>query len=163
LAFGSKRGGGLAFLREDLIVWSHRYLRDIRKFRNEGRPIFFLDETWCNAGSTAPKAWFDTNVKCKRQAFLEGVTTGLRDPIGKGERLIHVGNENGFLDGADLVFRTSGNRADYHGDMNEELFEKWFNEELIPRLPPRAVIVMDNVSYHIVSKWRSSQPLVPPR
>ena len=106
------------------MVWRHdtMYLRDIRKFRNEGRPIFFLDETWCNAGSTTttPKAWSDTTVKCKKQAFMEGVTTGLCDPIGKGERLIirHVGSERGFLEGADMVFRTSGDRADYHGDMN---------------------------------------------
>ncbi|XP_064644702.1 uncharacterized protein LOC135498375 [Lineus longissimus] len=34
--------------------------------------------------------------------------------------------------------------------MNGDLFEKWFKEELIPRLPPRAVIVMDNASYHSV-------------
>jgi transposase len=40
--------------------------------------------------------------------------------------------------------------------MNGELFEKWFNEELIPRLPPRAVIVMDNASSVQVEKFPTS-------
>lgn len=149
--FKKRSRQSLLIEREDLILWRHRYLREIKQFREEGRPIFYLDETWTFAGLTTPKSWQDTNLKTSRQSFLEGFGRGcLRDPTGKGERLIvlHVGNEYGFLDGAGLVFRTTGKLADYHGDMNSENFEKWVKEVLLPRLPPRAVIVMDNAKYH---------------
>lgn len=36
--------------REDLIVWRRNYLYDIRKYRKEGRQIYYLDEAWLNAG-----------------------------------------------------------------------------------------------------------------
>lgn len=32
--------------------------------------------------------------------------------------------------------------------MNSGNFEKWIQEKLIPNLPPRTVIVIDNASYH---------------
>jgi len=36
--------------REDLIVWRRNYFYNIRKYRQEGRQIYYLDETWLNAG-----------------------------------------------------------------------------------------------------------------
>lgn len=68
----------------------------IRNFRQQGTPIFYLDETWVNAGHT-------------RQAFAEGLSTGLLDPSGKGKRLIiitHIGNENAFVAGDLLMFES---------------------------------------------------------
>ena len=40
--------------------------------------------------------------------------------------------------------------ANYHDDMNAEVFEKWFANTLIPNLPKdrKVVIVMDNAKYH---------------
>ena len=32
--------------------------------------------------------------------------------------------------------------------MNSSLFETWFTDQLLPALPPDAVIVMDNASFH---------------
>jgi len=32
--------------------------------------------------------------------------------------------------------------------MNWELFKKWFMEMLIPNIPERSLIIMDNASYH---------------
>ena len=32
--------------------------------------------------------------------------------------------------------------------MNATSFEEWFNEELLPALPPNIIIVIDNASYH---------------
>ncbi|KAL4705355.1 hypothetical protein ACJJTC_006841 [Scirpophaga incertulas] len=37
----------------------------------QGRPIYYLDETWVNAGHTVGKVWEDTTVKSRKQAFLE--------------------------------------------------------------------------------------------
>jgi len=149
LGFRYKKRGRNAMLieKDDIIAWRHRYLRDVRKFRKAGRPIFYLDETWANAGHTPSRVWEDTTVSSSREAFLSGLSPGLKDP-----RLIilHVGNENGFIPGAELVFRSGGKLADYHGEMNGETFEKWFKETLIPKLPANSVIVMDNASYHSV-------------
>jgi len=32
--------------------------------------------------------------------------------------------------------------------MNQELFTKWFKEMLLPNIPERSLIIMDNASYH---------------
>lgn len=36
----------------------------------------------------------------------------------------------------------------YSGTMNHELFEDWFENYLIPELPDKSVIVMDNATFH---------------
>ena len=36
----------------------------------------------------------------------------------------------------------------YSGTMNSSLFETWFTDQLLPALPPDAVVVMDNASFH---------------
>lgn len=38
--------------------------------------------------------------------------------------------------------------ADYHEDMNGDVFESWFKNFLLPNLPPKSLIVMDNAKYH---------------
>lgn len=40
--------------------------------------------------------------------------------------------------------------GDYHNDMNEENFTRWLKTKLLPNLPPRSVLVVDNASYHNV-------------
>jgi hypothetical protein len=41
------------------------------------------------------KAWTDPAVKSKKQAFLLGLCTSIKEPIGKGRRLVvvHFGSE----------------------------------------------------------------------
>jgi transposase len=34
--------------------------------------------------------------------------------------------------------------------MNQEMFTKWFEEKLLPNIPERSLIIMDNASYHNV-------------
>ena len=53
------------------------------------------------------------------------------------------------LSGCDWVFKAKkGSVADYHQEMNQENFERWFQEKLLPALPTNCLIVMDNASYH---------------
>lgn len=134
--------------REDIVRWRHDYLRTIKRYRTENRPIFYLDETWLNEGHTKEKIWVDNTVKSKRHAFIEGLSTGLRNPSGKGRRLIilHAGSEEGFVNEALLVFEGKKS-GDYHEEMNGEVFESWF-AEFLEKLPDQAVIVMDNAPYH---------------
>lgn len=116
--------------------------------RAQGRQIFYLDETWINAGHSKSNIWMDKTIEHSRQAFLEGLSTGLRSPSGKGKRLIilHIGNENGFVENGLLLFEGIKN-GDYHSEMNAVTFEEWFSK-ILELLPPNAVIVMDNAPYH---------------
>lgn len=105
----TKRGRNSALLdSNELILWRRRYLRSIKKFREEGRPIYFLDETWVNAGDVNTKVWVDKTVQSSQQAFSQGLSTGPVNPSGKRKRLIvvHIGSEDGFVPGGLLSFES---------------------------------------------------------
>lgn len=141
--------------REDIIIWRGKYLDEIRKYRTQNRPIYYLDETWVNAGETITKAWRDSTVNSPREAFLTGLTMGQKEPSGKGKRLIvlHIGSTDGFVPGGLLCFESKTNSSDYHDEMNGSTFFEWF-EKILPLLKDNAVIVMDNAAYHSVKKDR---------
>ncbi|XP_065281366.1 uncharacterized protein [Dermacentor albipictus] len=90
----------------------------------------------------------DKAVKSSRAAYLRDVTTGIKQPSGKGQRLIvtQVGSEDGFADGFLYVFLRK-KTGDYHDEIEGNRFETWFSS-VVNRLPPRSVIVNDNPSYH---------------
>lgn len=92
--------------------------------------------------------WEDNTVKSRKQAFLDGLSTGAKNPTSKGNRLIvlHIGGEQGFVPESELIFECKGT-GDYHESMNAEKFENWC-QAMLPRLEPNAVVVMDNASYH---------------
>ena len=134
--------------RDDIILWRRRYLRTIRSMRQEGRPIYYLDETWLNEGHIRNNVWVDDTIKSSKQAFLAGLSTGHKGPHGKGRRLIitHIGSQSGFVDGC-LWFFESKKSGDYHEEMCGEAFENWFGK-VLPMLETNAVIVLDNAPYH---------------
>lgn len=134
--------------RDDIVRWRRQYLRDILQYRAQGRLIFYLDETWVNEGHTVQKVWTDTSIHSRRQAFNEGLTTGLKNPAGKGRRLIllHIGSCDGFVKDGLLLFEGK-KTTDYHDEMNATVFEEWFSR-ILNYLPDNAVIVIDNASYH---------------
>lgn len=134
--------------RKDIILWRRKYLRDIRKYRAEGRCIYYLDETWLNAGHTVAKVWQDETIKSVRDAFRNGLSTGLKNPTGKGKRLIivHAGSEKGFVENGLWVFESHSTK-EYHEEMTGDAFQEWF-AKILPSLDPNSVIVMDNASYH---------------
>ena len=43
----------------------HTYLRRMRKNRAEGRPVVYLDETWCNVHDGKSKAWVENDTTCR--------------------------------------------------------------------------------------------------
>ncbi|KAJ4427372.1 hypothetical protein ANN_24993 [Periplaneta americana] len=47
--------------------------------------------------------------------------------------------------------------------MNQVNFEKWVDEKLIPNLPPRSVVVMDNVPYHSIQVDKPPNKYAPNR
>lgn len=137
--------------REDIVVWRRKYLRAIHKYRQEGRSIFYLDETWFNAGDTTKKAWIDQTITSAKQAKQNGLSPGPSNPTSKGKRYIvgHIGSENGFVDGALWCFESKKNSSDYHHEMNGDSFMDWL-KKIISLLPKNSVIVLDNAPYHSV-------------
>nr|CAD7256522.1 unnamed protein product [Timema shepardi] len=87
------------------------------------------DETWCNSGHTTSKSWMDTTIASSSQARREGLTTGNKLPSGKGGRviLVHAGNENGFIPGAELIFHGKKD-DDYHDEMDGKMMLVYKNK-----------------------------------
>lgn len=138
--------------RDDIQVWRRKFLRQIRHYRKEGRTIYYTDETWVNFGHTKESVWQDTFIKRPKDAFMSGLSTGLKAPSGKGSRLIvtHAGSEKGFVPGAADIFTGKKGKGDYHNEMNGDYYEKWFTNKLLPNIESNSIIVMDNASYHSV-------------
>lgn len=144
-----KRGRDSALTdRNDIVLWRRKYLETIRVMRQSGKKIYYMDETWVNAGHTKSYLWKDETVKSAKQAFLAGLSTGNKAPTGKGGRLIiiHIGSDTGFVDGGLRLFE-SRKKDDYHLEMDGDYFENWFSE-ILPLLEENSVIVLDNASYH---------------
>lgn len=115
-----------------------KYLRDVKRNREEGRDIVYADESYVHTTHTKERAWSDKSGK------------GLKKPISKGQRMIIVnaGGAKGFVPNALLLYKSSQTTGDYHHEMNRENFEKWITTQVIPNLEPNSVLVVDNASYH---------------
>ena len=124
--------------KQDIRLKRTRYLRQILQYRQQNRPIIYVDETYIHSTHTAPHCWSDDSGK------------GFHAPISKGPRvvIVHAGGETGFVPNALLMFKSKTKSGDYHDDMNSENFIKWLRQKLIPNLPPSSVLVLDNASYH---------------
>ncbi|KAL4155970.1 hypothetical protein QTP88_000005 [Uroleucon formosanum] len=146
--YAKKSGNSALIEREDIIIWRGRYLDQIRKYREQNRPIYYLDETWVNAGETHSRTWRDSTVNSLRDAFLTGLTMGQKEPSGKGKRLIvlHIGSTDGFLPGGLLCFESKTQSTDYHDEMNGSTFlnvMSWKKQDIINWLESKG----ENISY----------------
>ncbi len=76
--------------------WRCNYLRKVKKAKEEGKYLIYLDETWFNVGEAAEKIWSDGTHYCT-QASVNG-----------GEHLIvvHAGSVEGWVSDGLLVLRT---------------------------------------------------------
>lgn len=143
--FGTSRRKSALRERDDVLIARRTYLR--AKLANRDaqggtiRPEVYLDESYVNVNHSSERTWYFAE---------EG--PWVRKPSGKGPRLIlvHAVTAEGWVEGAKLVFQAKKRTGDYHGQMNFENFRKWFVESLLPRIPARSLIVMDNAPYHNV-------------
>jgi transposase len=111
--------------KDHVIAARRRYLRRKRANRKNGSVI-------------RPEGYFDDDGPL------------IQKPTGKGERLIIINaiTKEGWVPGAKLTFKSTKKTGDYHGQMNQELFTKWFTEKLLPNIQENSLIIMDNASYH---------------
>ena len=136
--------------KDHVVAARHRYLRDKRANRKGDdviRPEVYLDESYVNKNHSNDFIW-----------YWDEDGPWVQKPTGKGERLIilHAMTKNGWLPDAKLIFKSTRKTGDYHGQMNHDIFTKWFSEQLLPNIPQNAVIVMDNAPYHNVLSRHSA-------
>ena len=140
--------------KDYIIAARRRYLRQIRNNRGiDSRPIrpeVYLDESYVSKNHSNDLVWYSSD---------DG--PWIQKPTGKGERLIILNSitQDGWVPGAKVVFKSTRKTGDYHGQMNGDLFRKWFAESLLPNIPSNSIIVMDNASYHnILSESSAPTP-----
>jgi len=132
-------------IKEDVVIAEQRikYIKQLKAYRDEGRAIYFQDETWVNKYMTPLKTWMDET--------RGGGAPKL--PQGKGARSIicHIGSKDGFLEGARPIYR--GEKAlqdsEYHTEMNSEVFLDWMSKNVFGKIPNGSVIVLDRATYHM--------------
>lgn len=116
------------------------FLTKISQYRAERRPIVYNDESYIDSSHVSKKGWSDNS------------NTGFAEPINKGSRLImlHAGGEMGFIKDCLTMWQANHKTGDYHDNMNHNMYVKWLIEKLIPNLPEKSVVVIDNAAYHNV-------------
>jgi len=132
--------------KDYVIAARQRYLRKMRSNRLslDGETIrneVYLDESYINKNHSNDCTWYFTE---------DG--PWVQKPTGNGERLIIVNaiTKNGWVPNAKTVFKSTRKTGDYHGQMNWDIFKKWFIEKLLPNITENSLIIMDNAPYHKV-------------
>ncbi|XP_011692512.1 PREDICTED: uncharacterized protein LOC105452789 isoform X2 [Wasmannia auropunctata] len=131
---------------QDLVIWRRTYLKTIKRYREEGRQIYYLDETWINVDDTANKDWMET-VKFNKDASFHRLTAKPAGPSEEDKLLfLHIGSAAGFVPDGLLCFPSTAENY-YSNEITVNLFHKWF-KRILPSLDDNAVIVMDNAPHH---------------
>lgn len=130
--------------KDHIVLARQNYLRKMRRNRivrseKTRRPEVYLDESYVNKNHSNDFIWYSNE---------DG--PWIQKPTGKGERLIIINavTKDGWVPDAKVVFKSTRKTGDYHGQMNWNLFQKWFSEKLLPNIPGNSIIVMDNAAYH---------------
>ncbi|XP_047035800.1 uncharacterized protein LOC124641680 isoform X2 [Helicoverpa zea] len=126
--------------RTDIRLKRIEYLKQIKKYRDEGKKIVYTAETSvCLSHPKGVEKSDDVDKSLKGQKIVA----------------IHAGSEDGFVANGLLMFVKAGTKSD-KDNMNFTKYETWLRTQLIPNLPPNSVVVIDNAPYH--NKLRDPAP-----
>ena len=125
-----------------IVAWRYKYLNRLNQLRSAGYRIIFLDETWYDTHDVVKKGWDDGSCCCC-----------LQSPVSRAKRImiLHAGSTEGWV--TNCLYLSSKNirdsLADSHDEMNADIFERWFENSLLPNIrDKKCAIVVDNASYH---------------
>ncbi len=115
--------------KDHVIAARQRYLRRRRENRQGTgtvRPEVYFDESYINKNHSNDFTW-----------YFEEDGPLVQKPTGQGERLIIINaiTKDGWVPNAKLTYKSTKKTGDYHGQVNYELFSKWFQEKLLPNIP----------------------------
>ncbi|XP_063628762.1 uncharacterized protein LOC134800200 isoform X1 [Cydia splendana] len=107
--------------RHDIQMLRFRYLKELQKYRDEGRYIVFTDNYYVETS---------TQKKKKKE-----------NGTSKGVIIIHAGGSQGFVPNACLIYETDSASDD---SLNFNNYKQWLTKQLLPNLPENTAIVMNN-------------------
>jgi hypothetical protein len=90
-------------------------LQSLKKFR-EGREILYMDETCVHSSLTFKKCW-------RGDDEVNGVMTSISSLTDLCVA-VHNGSSNCITQGAGLAFKPGNASGDYHGQVNEDNFDR---------------------------------------
>lgn len=163
LGFRFKKLNRKPVLMESHVIAASRrtYLENIKNLRSHGYKIFYTDETWCGQNHTLKYGWQENVIDSLNKEYnnfdqyrahlqeIYGWRGGFKTPSGAGKRIIilHIGSEEGFLQGGELCFIGKKGTNDYHNEMNALHYAEWF-KKILSLLPEKSAIVIDQAPYH---------------
>ncbi|KAE8738945.1 hypothetical protein FOCC_FOCC015562 [Frankliniella occidentalis] len=129
------------------------FLRRFRKTYLEGKKYReYLDETCCFLnGSGLTRTWQDKDI---RSCPSKKISSGGRYIV------IHAEGRRRFVSGTGRVWSSKRKPQpgdDYHGDMNGEMFKRWFSWDLVPNLEEPSIITIDNTKKKMKSSRHPTQ------
>ncbi|PSN35779.1 hypothetical protein C0J52_20635 [Blattella germanica] len=107
----------------------------------EGHAVIYLNESCIDSGLTFQKCW---------QHDIVGIQTNIIYCACRREKSFHSRCKTSIL--KRLCYRRLS------GQMNSANYEKWVNELLLSNVPPNAVFVFNNASYHSVKEYKVPTP-----
>ncbi|PSN37128.1 hypothetical protein C0J52_12590 [Blattella germanica] len=119
--------------RADSIGLRCQYIRKMKYYRELGRKIFYVDESWIDNNMITGKCW-------KREKKVSGEATSSKRLI-----IASVGSEDGFVPETQLIFESCSVKGQ---EMDTSKFEKWFCTQVLVNLPPASIIVINNGPYY---------------
>lgn len=124
----------------DIIQKRRKYLCELNEYRSLPDTKKYLeiwtDESYIHHHHSFNYSWYGISDFVKRQH--------------KGRRLVIIaaGSKYGFVDQSLKIYCAQKPTGDYHGNISKNIYSKWFTENLLPNLPQKSLIIMDNASYH---------------
>ena len=139
-------------MRDDYLDW-------VTKNREEGRRIYYQDETWVFKNMTCAKVW--------KYIVGESTAATFTVPSERVERSIlsQIGcAETGLLNECSLLFRgsKSNKNSDYHSEIKWNVFSHWCETTVFPKIAARgksSLIVQDRATYHSVLDDEDRKPV----
>lgn len=121
-----------------------KYILKIRQLREQKKDIYFQDETWVYTNEVGKFDWINDEDEIQPGARKSTQGPGARSIISS------VIGPNGILPSSILQFRGSQEKrkdADYHSDMNSEVFLGWLEKDVFPHIKGSAICI-DRATYH---------------
>lgn len=129
----NQEGDSVILENSKIALWRRKYLRKIRKGREQNRKIYYLKETWINLDNFEKFKNFDFKSTGKRKLTMQTNALLL---------LLNVCSDTEVLYPSYLSIELCKSSS-YIPEVSSPIFIKWF-ECLLPRLENNCIIVMEN-------------------